>query len=123
MLNAGIHGIECPDLSEFRTWVPNSPAEVFVPLMLYIGTDDSQGVDRFDIVIATSEAMQGKSRQEFSRILIVREYRWSETEATLISWVERVMGVSWAQIADDLRKRFYWEYEGMGSPYLRDPAP
>src|SRR5262245_18906306 len=101
MLKAKIHGIDSSDFTEFRTWVPSSPAEVFVPLTLSIGTNDSPGADLFSIVIATSQGMQGKSKQQYGKIMIVREYKWSEIEATLTSWVERATGVSWSQIVEE----------------------
>jgi hypothetical protein len=120
MLKAKIQGIDCSDLPNFRTWVPGSPAEVYVPLTLYIGPSDSPGADLFSIVVATSQGMEGKPNRRKWKTMIVRDYKWSEIEATLISWVENASGVSWTQITDELRKKFDWEYEGMGPPVLRD---
>ena len=122
MVKAKIKDIDCSDKPDFRTWLPTSPAEVFIPLTLSIGTTDSPGADLFSIVIATSQGMQGKSKQQYRKIMVVQGYKWSEIEATLNSWVENATGVSWSQITDELRKRFAWEYEGMGPPVLRDPG-
>ena len=122
MLKAKIKGIDCSDVPEFRTWVPSSPSQVYLPITLSIGMEDSRGAEFFGIVIATSQGMQGKPERRNAKLLMVRSYVWSEIETILTSWVEGSTGVSWPQIVDELRKKFDWEYEGMGPPVLGDPV-
>ena len=81
--------------------------------------EDSPGAEYFGIVVATSQGMQGKPERRNVKLLVVRSYGWPEIETTLTSWVESAIGVSWSQIVDELRKKFDWEYEGMGPPVLR----
>jgi hypothetical protein len=122
MLKAQIKGIDCSDLPDFRTWIPSSPGEVYLPLTLSIGMEDSMASDLFSIVVATSQGMQGKPKRGNQKMLVVRSYAWPEVEITLKSWVEGATGLSWSQVVDELRKNFDWEFEGMGPRVLRDPT-
>jgi hypothetical protein len=95
-------------------WIPDDPKQIYIPLTLSIGKVGEAAADLFSIVVATPSAIQGRPERRGSKLLVVQEYDWPEIRATLQRWVAQCEGPSWEATVDCLRRRFDWEYEGMG---------
>ncbi len=82
---------------------------------LNIGIQGKEASDIFDVLISTPRA-QGRARREnnIKQCFIVERFDRRTIENSVTQFVERITGMSWMDIVDQLREKINWEYEGMG---------
>ena len=110
-----LKGFDCTDHHPIEEWVPSDDS-VWYWLTLEIGTSDSEGADLFSVPVGTSvglrDARQRGERSAFPPPIIVNPYDWSAVLAEVDRRLSACADISWAGVADSLRRLFYWEFEG-----------
>jgi hypothetical protein len=117
------------DVDDLSAWHPLSPPDVYIPVELEIGETGAPGGHLFQIVVATSEGVREHHRGEVlenfemmqrrgegsgkEALVIFEKYDWREIQIRLKAVVEGCEKESWAESLDCLRKKFFWQYEGI----------
>lgn len=108
------------DVADLTTWEPRDLASVYFPLELTIGIQQQMGGDLFQIQVATPEAIRTHLEEEFCfparHMLIVMSYDWQRISRKVVELVDKCEGDEWHEIARQLSKNFYWEFEGYSRP-------
>ena len=116
MPQAVIQSYYCSDVDDLDTWVPASDLDIYIPIDLYIGPEGEEGTNIFSILVASPPALNRNGHRGKSKVFVVHTWDWNSVKSTFVSWVEEVGEGSWERLTDKLRKKFHWEFEGMGGP-------
>jgi hypothetical protein len=117
------------DVSNLPAWRPASPADVYLTIELEIGEAGVPGTHVFQLLVATPEGVEahhrGKALQSFTSmrkrgktfdtdaLVVVDRYDWDVVHDTLLKRVSSCERPTWAESLDCLRRKFFWEYEGI----------
>ena len=107
-----IHGFFCVDHDPIEEWQPEDPSDVDVRVDVYIGPDENPSGMYFTAHITTSKILRTGMYKNYLGPEI-EEYSWAGAKNWIESYVAGCAAYSWEQVIDNLRKRLYWEYEGM----------
>ena len=107
---------DCTDHDPIEEYVPESDS-VWYWLTLGIGTPESEAADLFSVPVGTPvglrEARQSGERKFCVPPIIVNPYDWIMVLAEVNRRIGTCADLSWSGMQEQLRKLFFWEYEGM----------
>lgn len=101
-----------PDLEYGHT--PNEPDNCSVLVEVNIGIKGQDASDIFSFVVITPKAMSHLEPPDYrwGRGWLIMEYfSWSAVESAIDKLCSSTTGVSWNQIAEELSKWLFWEFE------------
>jgi len=104
---------------------PNvDPQADFASFYVNIGVEDDPPSDLFLVTVATAaSASRARTEDESQyRGFLVKSFDRDEIVRTIRDYVSSVTGPDWSAIAEQLRQRLDWEYEGI-TPPLSKPGP
>lgn len=80
---------------------------------MLIGPAGGDGEESFDVFVCTPEWSSSPSKREKApRALVIDEMNVHKIEEILRARVDAVEGQSWGEIAAELSKFSYWEFDG-----------
>lgn len=87
-------------------------------LRVYIGEVGGNDEDRFEITVLCGAGINSKDHLEYlkkegRKFLYVSEYDASDIQQRLQAWVRKCDAGTYERSLPCLRRKFYWEYEGM----------
>ena len=113
-MRAKLISFQSNDVSNWGTWQPEDPANVTHWFSVEIGDEDSAGSERFQVLVATRQAIRERpNKHEPFKGLCLEPFDPGAVERLLREHVSRICGERWHDIVEQLRKTMSWEYEGM----------
>jgi hypothetical protein len=112
-----LRSIVSGDIRRLRTWVPASPAEVYVQVTIGIGEAGMEGVHFFKLMVATPEGLNEVAHAfpnhdlPDRNLLVFRSYSWEALVQRLERIVNRCCRPTWDESVHCLERFFEWEYE------------
>ena len=115
-MRAKLKGLHSPDVNDLKAFEPEKPRDFAILLQAFIGADDSNGEESFDIHVCTPAWLE----QECKRVgvvsgrhkLIVEKYNFDAIEMYIRKVCERASGGDWDSVAAVLRELGCWEFDG-----------
>ena len=102
--------------------IPPNPLDVSLQITLHIGVENDIRRDLFETIVETINpsspcypGVGSTSLRSKVKSIIVKEYNWQDVKNKLIDIVKDCERANWIESRNQLRKVFYWEYEGMDS--------
>jgi hypothetical protein len=81
---------------------------------LDIGSEGEDGTETFQVLVSTPAAVsRAKGDRKRFRGIIVDEFKPDIIRKSLTDYVSSVVGISWSEVVEQLRRWMYWEYEEM----------
>jgi len=100
------------DLSSFY---PESETNFILYLQAFIGPEDEDSSDAFNIAICTPEWLSEHNKYEeviFGRgYIIVREYDLMVIKTEITKFCENCLGENWVEVAQKVSRIGIWEFE------------
>ena len=103
------------DLPDARS-LPENPEDCCVGVQADIGPVGEEGADTFSFQVCTPSALarqfETEQRPFWARAtLLVATFTWETVEAALEQYVASVTGRDWKEVATELNRFMYWEFE------------
>lgn len=109
MLEPEIKGWDCIEHDPIEDWIPEDKAAVDIWCNFAIGLRGSGGGDNFSVRVITEAEIRHVNDHRF--LLIVPYYEsWSQILMQVRREIADCKGLSWAQVSEQLARRFKWEY-------------
>ena len=117
------------DIEEVWNCQKTSNESVYFHLEIEVGECGVSGGNVFQLIVATPEGVRahhvGEASKSFlslkatnksfgkNTLLIIKDYRWEKLLERLNQIVKSCERDTWEQTIYELRKNFFWEYEGL----------
>lgn len=128
-MNLEVLDLRSLDVGDLPAWRPASPADVYLTVELEIGEVGVRGGHVFQLLVATPQGVsahhhgnalaaytsmrkRGKTF-DIDALLVVDPYDWTCVHDALLQRVASCERSTWAESLDCLRRKFFWEYEGV----------
>ena len=113
-MRAEIRSIFSSDVENLDDFRP--PGGVFsVPIRLQIGPAGGAGEESFDLTICSVVWLDQQVKQvpvfDARHHLIVRDFHWASVRRYIEGRVSRCVGETWGDVAQQLSRFAYWEFE------------
>ncbi|WP_256753798.1 Imm8 family immunity protein [Mesorhizobium sp. Mes31] len=109
--DSGVKMLDSVELLE--QWEPSNPRSVALAMCLAIGWDDDIGTDDFRVYVVTKD-LRSHLPLRSTAWVFVDVFEWQSVLASLLNILRKCEHATWDDSVQELRKRFDWEYEGMG---------
>ena len=117
-MRARLKTLRSDDIPDLARWVPATPDEFAVPLVLEVGPLGLRGKERFELLVVTPRWLQARHGRRGAVVgrgkLIVFEWSFERVKAFLSREVERCSGRTWPEVARKVGRIAEWEGEGGG---------
>lgn len=124
-----IKDIYSGDIEEVWNWQKTSNESVYFQLEIEVGECGVSGGNLFQLIVATPEGFRvhhvGEAKKSFlslkainkslgkNSLLIINDYSWERLLERLNQIIKSCEKETWEQSIYELRKNFFWEYEGL----------
>jgi len=102
------------DVDDLETWKPVAD-DFAIPVRLLVGPLGGPGEESFDLVVCTGGWLAAQAARESvfdaRHHLVVAGFDWSAIKAYLERRVASCEGQDWNDVAAQLSRRGYWEFE------------
>jgi hypothetical protein len=106
-----IHSLDVPDLA---TWSPPG-ADFAIGVRLLVGPHGAEGEESFDLTVCSPGWLAGRVREELiydaRHHLVVENFDYPLLKTYLERRVEACRGSTWNEVAQQLARLGYWEFE------------
>ena len=117
-MRARLKSLRSDDVPDLARWVPTTPDEFSVPLVLEVGPLGLKGKERFELLVVTPRWLQARHGRRGAVVgrgkLIVFEWSFDRVKAFLAKEIERCTGRTWPEVARKVGRIAEWEGEGEG---------
>jgi immunity protein 8 of polymorphic toxin system len=95
-----------------RGQLPPDPEDCRVSFQAEIGPRGQEGTEIFSFVAITPRALARDLGARWGRgYLIVGCFSWDTVDRELKKLIHRLAGSSWTEVAEELAKELYWEFD------------
>jgi hypothetical protein len=102
------------DVDDLAGWTPESESWR-LGLRILAGPDDGPGEESFDLTVCSVAWLEEQVRRDgvvdARHHLIVEWYDWPKVRAYVERFVQRCQGDTWRDVAEQLSRLGYWEFE------------
>ncbi len=113
-MRAAIRSLMSLDVDDLDGWAPQSDAWA-LGLRVIAGPDDGPGEESFDLTVCNvawlAERVRRDGVYDGRHHLVVEEYDWPTIRAFLERRVQDCQGATWRDVAGQLARLGYWEFE------------
>lgn len=97
-----------------KIYIPTEPDNFLLNIQAFFGPKGSKGSESFDFTLCTPKALEEKFRNEVVFIrhyIIVSSFDYNKLVASFEKLANSVSGKDWHEIATQLSRYGYWEFE------------
>lgn len=113
-MRARLYSIFSSDVDRLETWSPVSP-DFAVTVRLMVGPDPGAGEESFDVTVCSAAWLERRAAREgivdVRHHVVVESFDWPKLGSYLQRKVEACSGASWDEVAGQLARFAYWEFE------------
>lgn len=113
-MNAALRHILSFDVQDVASWAPPT-AEFAIGLRLLVGPEGEEGEESFDLTVCSPGWLEARVRNESvydaRHHLVVMTFDYPLLASYLKRRVEACHGSSWNEVARQLARLAYWEFE------------
>lgn len=113
-MRARLHSIFSSDVDHLEAWSPPSP-DFAVTLRLMVGPDAGEGEESFDVTVCSASWLDRRAAREgivdVRHHIVVESFHWLTLRSYFQRKVEACSGASWNEVAGQLGRFAYWEFE------------
>jgi len=117
-MRARLKTLRSDDIPDLARWIPPTPDEFSVALVLEVGPLGLRGKERFELLVVTPRWLQARHGRRGAVVgrgkLIVFEWSFDRVKAFLVKEIERCSGRTWPEVARKVGRIAEWEGEGAG---------
>lgn len=114
-MNAELKGFHSPDVYDLENYYPEIEDNFCFYLEISVGVKNEKGSEQFGITVCTPKwLLENKKKDEIifgKDYLLVFEYSYSKIYGKIKSYIDKLEGNSWEELALELNKVAYWEFE------------
>ena len=113
-MRAELKRLHSPDVPNLVSWAPENK-EFSILVQILVGPERSPGEESFDVTVCTPGWLSWRLEQEkvinARHHLIVAKYDYSQLSNYLRTYVSSCEGETWQEVAHQLSRLGYWEFE------------
>lgn len=113
-MKASLRSLSSFDVEDLATWRPKA-SSWSIGIRIVAGPDEGPGDESFDLTICSVEWVEENVAKhgafEGRHHLIVGGFQWSSIEAYVTRRVTACSGSTWDEVAQQLGRFAYWEFE------------
>lgn len=115
LVRAELRGVFSPDVPDLRSHHPpdDEPWSVFVQLL--VGPSGADGEESFGVVVCNGAWLESRARDQGPVLgrhhLVVASFAWGAVEGFVESYLERCVGETWDDVAQQVARLGHWEFE------------
>jgi hypothetical protein len=113
-MRAQIKRFYSPDI-DLESFVPTNHTKVGFLLQIMVGPENEVGEESFDVTVCTPGWLQEHYANQavvpLRHHLLIQDYNYHSLTTSLRQLVERCVGDSWKEIAQQVGKIGQWEFE------------
>lgn len=118
-----IASIKSIDLIDHDNWnyCPDDVTDFCVAAEAIIGLEESEGGDIFSFEVCSPTWLERRCRGKANfirHVLVVNEYEETAIKSAVNDLVRGICGENWAEIAKQLARHMFWEFEDY-DPYYK----
>lgn len=114
-MNVRLHELYSPDLPAGYGQMPPDPDCCWIRVHADIGSESGTGADCFTVYVTTpaflANSLVGEKYQLGRGLLLVAKFDWDVVEEAVRAVCGSVSGTEWRDLAAQLSRHFYYEYE------------
>jgi hypothetical protein len=114
-MKAVLKGYSSPDVDALPDYAPENKKSFGFLLQLFVGPDDADGYEAFDVVVCTPKWLadtHGKDEVVIGRhYLIVFAYNFERIMEEIEAFLDTCTGATWHEVALKVGRLGYWEFE------------
>jgi hypothetical protein len=114
-VKAVLRGTHSPDILDLPTYKPENPDSFGFLLQLFIGPEDGDGYESFDVMICTPQWLSEQHGKEDIVIgrhhMIVFEYNYQRIIQRIDRYIQSCTGETWQEVAQKVGWLGQWEFE------------
>jgi len=114
-MKAVLKGYHSPDVYSLPDYVPENKKSFGFLLQLFVGADDGEGYESFDVVVCTPKWLSDTHSKDEVVIgrhyLIVFEYNFAHIMEEVQGFLDTCTGETWREVALKVGRLGYWEFE------------
>lgn len=114
-MKAELKGFDSPDIYDLEKYYPEIEDNFCFYLEISVGIKDEKGAEQFGITVCTPKwLLEYKNKEEIffgKNYLLVFEYNYSKIYRKIKSYIDKLDGHSWEELAMKIGRISYWEFE------------
>jgi Immunity protein 8 len=115
-MRAKLKRLHSPDVDDLAGFTPDDPGRAGLFIQMMVGPADSDGEESFDVVVCTAPWLQDRYAQDGMVVLrhhvLVHTFEYRDVHDGLRRLVEKCIGDTWEEIANQVGQIGKWEFEG-----------